>query len=306
MQNNTINAKELKPALSYSEQVQMLQEKHNLIIDNTVRAAGVLKRINYYRLCAYGLTFLDPNDNDKYVDGTTFSDLFALYQFDFHLRHLLLSVLEAFEINLRSKVAYRLAMAYGSEGINNKNNFKATLDKNGLSIYDVLISHLAVSIQRNARKPFVAHHLNKYGGKFPIWASIELFSFGMLSTLFGIMLDKDQKEVAKGFNVYSASLFNGWVCAFLDLRNRCAHNERIYNMPLSQPISILNKDKKIYKPTTNKVFPVIFALKRVTLNKDLWSWFCTGLERLFEAYPVVELKYLGFPEDWKNILLGNF
>lgn len=69
MQNNTINAKELKPALSYSEQVQMLQEKHNLIIDNTVRAAGVLKRINYYRLCAYGLTFLDPNDNDKYGAG---------------------------------------------------------------------------------------------------------------------------------------------------------------------------------------------------------------------------------------------
>ncbi|MGI6739746.1 MAG: Abi family protein [Christensenellales bacterium] len=300
MQNN--NVKPLKQPLNYIEQIKMLQEKHNLIVDDEVIAIEALKQLNYYRLCAYGLTFLDPSDKEKYIYGTSFSDLTQLYQFDFAFRHLLLSVLEAFEINLRSKISYHLAITYGSEGINDKNNFKSIYNKRNELVYDVFISNLQVAIERGKKKPFVAHHLKKYGGKFPVWASIELFSFGMLSTLFGIMMDKDQKAIAIEFGIKSAGLLNGWVRAFLDLRNRCAHNERIYNMPLSQPISLLNKDKKYITTKTNKVFPVVLALKRVTQNKSLWTWFCFELKRLFDVYPVVELKYIGFPYDWETIL----
>ncbi|MDO4803697.1 MAG: hypothetical protein Q4A32_02635 [Lachnospiraceae bacterium] len=46
---------ELKPALTYDEQIDRLINIHNLLIDDAEKAMVIIKRVNYYRLCGYPL-----------------------------------------------------------------------------------------------------------------------------------------------------------------------------------------------------------------------------------------------------------
>ena len=57
--------------------------------------------------------------------------------------------------------------------------------------------NLAREIASNKRSAFVIHHDEHYDGHFPIWAIVELFTFGMLSRFYSDMKTADQKYLAK-------------------------------------------------------------------------------------------------------------
>ena len=46
---------ELKPALTYDEQIIKLIDDHNLKVPNKNFAEEILKKVNYYRLSGYGI-----------------------------------------------------------------------------------------------------------------------------------------------------------------------------------------------------------------------------------------------------------
>lgn len=50
------------------------------------------------------------------------------------------------------------------------------------------------------------HHNIKYGGQFPIWVAVELFTFGMLGSLFDLMRENDQRAVSREYNLSPESL----------------------------------------------------------------------------------------------------
>lgn len=294
--------KPLKQPIPYAEQIERLKTKHGLIIDDEIAAIGVLKRVNYYRLSAYGISLREPGNKDLYLHGTRFDQIYSLYRFDFRLRHLLLVLLESFEIELRSRMSFYLAMTYDSEGFKDAANFIKKPDKDGNDIYQSTMAKLAKAIKDGHRKPCVMHHNAEYGGLFPAWASVELFTFGMLSSLLSIMKPKDKKAVAHQFGIQSIDQFTGWVLGFLEIRNRCAHNDRIYNMPLSTQLAIFPADLPYCCSPQNRVFPAILSLKRVTSDKDLWEWFFNELGYLLEVHPEVDLSCIGFPDSWKKVL----
>ncbi len=64
---------ELKPALTYEEQINRLESVHNLKINNSKSAIEILKRVNYYRLSGYGIGLKDKTDSEKYIPGASFS-----------------------------------------------------------------------------------------------------------------------------------------------------------------------------------------------------------------------------------------
>ena len=70
---------ELKKPLSYEDQLKRLKVDHNLKIDDDEAATGILKRVNYYRLSAYGLGLMRAGDKEKYRDGITLEHIFRLY-----------------------------------------------------------------------------------------------------------------------------------------------------------------------------------------------------------------------------------
>ena len=84
---------ELKQALTYEQQVTRLTE-HNLKISSRESAIAILKKVNYYRLSAYGIGLAKPDDKEQYIDGITLESLYRLYLFDSLLRNQLVHVIE--------------------------------------------------------------------------------------------------------------------------------------------------------------------------------------------------------------------
>lgn len=291
----------LKPALTYDQQITKLVNDHHLKITNTKFAEKILMKINYYRLSGYGIGLKKPNNGEYYQDTITIEQLFNLYCFDSQFKNDLMRTIEQIEIELRTQIAYCLSIKYGPEVLMSETNFVYKTNKQGQSIYSIIINNLNKEIERQKNKPFVKHHIEKYDRQFPIWVSVELMSFGSLSSLFSILKTEDQKNISRYYNTDPKFLKN-WILCLVEVRNICAHYTRLYNMPLKENPR-LYKENLRYRKEQNKIFPVLLIIKRMLKANEQWSSLLKDLKNTFVKYKgSFELAFMGFPQDWEEIL----
>lgn len=292
---------DLKPALTYEQQIIKLKKDHNLKIGDVELAKEILKKVNYYRLSGYGIGLKKRTNKEHYRDSVTMEGLFNLYCFDSQFKNNLIKTIEQIEIELRTQIAYYLSNKYGADVLMQEKYFVHKTDKEGRSIYSIIIANLKKEIKRQRNKPFVKHHIEKYGGKFPIWVSVELMSFGNLSSLFSILQEDDQKEISAYYNTDPKYLKN-WILCLVEVRNICAHYTRLYNMPLKENPRLYTENRK-YKQKQNKIFPVLLIIKRMLNSNGQWDSLLKDLKRTFIKYQgVFYFSYMGFPNNWDEIL----
>lgn len=292
---------ELKPALTYEEQIIKLRNDHNLSITNDEFAEKILKKVNYYRLSGYGIGLKKNTNKEHYKDEVSIENLFNLYCFDSQFKNNLMRTIEQIEIEFRTQIAYHLSIKYGSDVLMNENSFICKKNKDGKSIYSIICENLNKEINRQRNKPFVKHHINKYNGNFPIWVSVELMSFGNLSSLFSILKDEDQKEISTYYNTDPKYLKN-WILCLVEVRNICAHYTRLYNMPLKENPRLYSENEQ-YKGKQNKIFPILLIIKRILNSNDQWESLLRDLKNTFNKYQGdFNYSYMGFPRNWKDIL----
>ncbi len=108
-----------KPALTFEEQLEHLKN-YGLIISDHDSALSQLSTISYYRLSAYWYPFRqrdkDSNITSNFAEGTSFDDVIKLYEFDRHLRLLILDAIERIEVYIRTLITYHLGHSYGAFG----------------------------------------------------------------------------------------------------------------------------------------------------------------------------------------------
>ncbi len=293
---------QLKPALSYDEQIDRLKNVHNLLIPDEKIALEILMRVNYYRLSAYGIGLVKKDDREKFVDGISLEHIYRLYEFDSIFRNNLIHVIEQLEIQLRTQISNYLALKYGSEGYMDSRNFTEKKTKDGSLVYDSVIKSFNKECDHQKKAPFVRHHIEKYEGHFPIWVAIELFTFGNLASLYSIMKIEDRKEISKLYNTDPRYL-GSWILALVEIRNICAHYSRLYNMPLKQTPYLYSEYQEYKSQKRNKVFPALIVIKRMMNGDARWNEFEIQLETLMDKYSdVVKLSFMGFPNEWKKLL----
>lgn len=286
----------VKPARSYEEQARRLLEVHNLDVRNADRARHILSTVNYYRLTTYGKHMRREDNPELFVDGVTLDDLYDLYQFDMGLRHQILPVLEFFEVQLRAKISYHLAMTYGSTGYANAANFR--LDRQSQGSHKSLMNKFRIEVDREDDLAFVRHHQSKYGGKFPVWAAVELFSFGMIAQLYAILIEEDQWAISKQYRLSPEEL-SALIGASVDVRNICAHYGRLYNQVMDDRVILLPK----YTPYENDyVFPILLMLKVAAGGHRVYSDMIRGIRSLTQEFPKADLALCGFPDNWEDVL----
>lgn len=288
----------LKSPKTYEEQIRNLQERHGLVIDDPVKAKEILKTVNYYRLSAYGIDLLDKK-TDKYRDGTSLEQIYSLYQFDSRLRNIISPVIEFVEVKLRSSIAYHLAIKYGAECYRNRAFFDPWVSGvTGKDMFDYFNEHVNEEIKKQSKKPMVVHHVQKYGGHFPIWVVVELLSLGTLSTLYSLMKREDQKVIAQRFNTGYAYV-KSWFAALVEIRNICAHYGRLYNMPLDSLAKLSPKESQY---ANSRLFTDCLALKYIMKGESIWNIFILNLRAIIDECTNVNLKCIGFPENWESLL----
>lgn len=288
----------LKNPKTYEEQIQNLQECHGLVIGDPVKAKEILETVNYYRLSAYGIDLLDKK-TDHYRDGTSLEQIYSLYQFDSRLRNTISPVIEFVEVKLRSYIVYHLAIKYGTECYRDRSFFHPWVSGvTGKDMFDYFNEHVDEEIKKQSKKPMVVHHVQKYGGHFPIWVVVELLSLGTLSTLYSLMKREDQKAIAQKFNTGYAYV-KSWFAALVEIRNICAHYGRLYNMPLDSLAKLSPKESQY---ANSRLFTDCLALKYIMKGESIWNTFILNLRAIIDECPNVNLKCIGFPENWESLL----
>lgn len=262
-----------------------------MCIPDAYQAEKILKRVNYYRLSAYMLTLKEDN---KFYDGVTFEDVYYIYEFDKKLRNMILEVLEGIEIAFRTHIAYELAHKYGPMGYREDTNFQKQ------EYHKEMLGFIEKNISRRQDELFIKHHIDKYGGNFPVWVAIEVMSFGQLSKMFSNLKNEDKKLISTKYYSIAFPFVQNWLYVFSGIRNICAHYGRLYDRTLK----IKPKLDKMAKSRFNdsRIFSVLYALGMLCLNRSEWRSFISGLKGLTEEHSSVNLKMLGFPDDWEKLL----
>lgn len=285
--------KKHQPAITIEEQIDNLKT-NGLVVKDEEYARKILNDISYFRLIkAYSLNL--KVKNGKYYEGVTFEQIVELYLFNANFRQILFPEIEKVEINLRCRIANYFSLKYGPLGYLNENNFENS------EYHSEFLNEIEDELRRNYKTPFVKNFRDNYeDSKLPLYALIEVFSFGTLSKFYKNMISSDKKEIAKLFGV-GYTYLESWLESISYVRNICAHYGRIYNAKLT-------KTPKLYKEYSeagignNRIFGVLICLRQLLIGDSHWNLFVDEIGMLFDKYEDVDIKTMGFVENWKRML----
>lgn len=285
-----------QPPLTVDEQLQNLLDKH-LTIENMDYARELLNDVSYFRIIKAFSLGLKPKNGD-YYEGVTFEQIVQLYKFNCKFRQMLFTVIERIEVNLRCRLANHFSSKYGVLGYKDPAHFADP------TYHAAFLSDIENEVNRNAKSPFVKNFRENYeNGEIPMYALVELFSFGTLSKFFKNMKNEDKKAVAATYGI-GYTYFESWIESIAYVRNLCAHYGRLYNAKLS-------KTPTLYKQYSRagigniRIFGVLLCVSLLVPRDDHWSDFVHQLEDLIHKYPSVKIDTMGFPKNWKEYLLPS-
>lgn len=291
-----------KPAKTFEEQVDILITNHGLLVEDRCRAIVTLSNVNYYHLRGYYIHWMDKPQL-TFLPNKSFDMICSLHDFDEKLRLLVWPLIQRIELRIRTHLAYFLAHQYGPLSYLEESIYSDLLQARES------ISQIQDKINRSS-EPFVKHHRKKYSGELPVWAAVELFSFGNLSKIFKNLTYHDKNCIAKEYYDLDGELVDSYLHSLLCVRNICAHSGRLYNKRLPVPIMISNKNNACISSVISPAFTVyhnnfyamLFAIHDLT-PMTTFQTFLTDLENLMQQYKrVVEPYRLGMPYNWMDAL----
>lgn len=311
-----------KPPLTISQQIEKLKKRH-LIIEDEKQASTDLSIISYYRLRTYSSPFQDNTPDSEHCftrDGITFCQLMDLYNFDKKLRTLIFNELERVEVAMRTTISQVYAEQshdghwFLDEGLFDEKFFQLQTYTNHQTDtifescpFDQMMADFKKDVRRS-NEEFIKLYFENYDSPKlpPSWMSLEVVSFGTLSKMYSMLESSNSKlEVAKRFGLLKEDIFVNWLHAFTELRNCCAHHNRIWNrrfMPIKLSYNtqrpFMSKDE-VKSIRQNKLFAVISALKYIVDIIAPENDFAERIKALlWEPHALVSFEEMGFPERW--------
>ena len=299
-----------KAALRYVAQLQQLKDR-GLIIENDSKALHLLENISYYRLSGYWYPMLaEPKTAHAFKSGSTFNNAFKLYCFDRELRKLILGELEKIEVAIRAKLIYELSHLNGPFWYTNSALF------NNTGLHATTVDKINTEYNRSDEK-FIVDFKQKYQDPMPpSWIMLEVTSFGSLSMLYK-NLKHGRRQIANYFGL-DDSTFQSWFHSIVYLRNVCAHHSRLWSrvMRISPAIPVnprfnflintIIQDPTTGKPNNNRTYfflsMIIYLLNNINPNHT----FKHKLLGLLQAYPMIDVKAMGFPVGWETENIWNW
>lgn len=297
------------------EQIDILVNK-GLVVDDVEATKSILLRENYFFLSGYRHLFMDPIDNKRYLEKTTFKELYSMFLFDRQIRNIIFKNILIVENNLKSILAYVMSKNHGFKENNylNPNNFVRDSRKNR-QIND-LIRKMKRQISVNGKQhTATAHYIINYG-YIPLWVVVKVLSFGIVGELYTILQYQDQKEIADVFGVSIKNMVD-YLPILANYRNLCAHEDICYINRTQKAIDDTKYHKLLYIPINNEeyiygkndLFALVIILKTL-LDPDNFNLFINEisyeLDRLSGKLNVIKIEKvlheMGFPNNYKEIV----
>lgn len=318
------SSRPVKPFLHITGQIALLEQR-GMIVEDQDEASRWLRAVGYYRLSGYSYLFRGPDPSDRhnrldtFVPRAKFREVVALYEFDRHLKTLILNGLERVEVAMRSQIGYTLGQ---HDPLAHKNPalFRSTFKHS---------QWLAKADQRvnrsRGRDAFVDHHIVNYGGDLPIWVLTDVLDFADLSILFSGMVSADQQAITQYFSVTPPAEWSGnklkswrtkpplanWLRHMTVVRNICAHHGRLWNRqltPIGTPaLNGLAGFEGLPPQQIERVYGTICLiafLLRTTSPGSTWTSQVRDLvSRSFAEFEHRTVQEMGFPQGWEQLPL---
>lgn len=300
------------------EQINILKNK-GLVIDDVEQAKEILLRENYFFVSGYRHLFLRNPESKKFLEGTNFREMYALFNFDRQLRNIIFKNVLILENNVKSIIAYNLSKSFGIKEKNYLNPKNFTRDPEKSRQVNDLIKKMKRQIRVNgAQHSATSHYIANYG-YIPPWIVVKVLSFGIVSELYGILKVENQKEIADIFGLGYQDLIS-YLMILSNYRNLCAHEDivfehraqkPIYNNKYHQLLNIPMMDGE-YIYGKEDLFAVIIILKQLLREEDFTlmlneiSYEVDILDGKLNVIPITKvLDKMGFPENYKELARLN-
>ena len=178
------------------EQIEILKDK-GLIINDIEYTKEVLLRENYFFIMGYRHLFLRHDSSRKFIDGTTFDELYSLFVFDRMFRNIIFKNILIVENNYKSIFSYTLSRNYGYKERDYLNVKNFDNDKSRSRQINDLIRKVKRQFSVNGRQHgATSHYMDNYG-YIPLWIGVKVISFGLMSEMFSILKEIGAKIVKK-------------------------------------------------------------------------------------------------------------
>lgn len=212
-----------------------------------------------------------------------------------------MEAIEPVEIAARTAVVDRLSRRCGAFAHAQPGNFKPTFS-HGPWLADVLKE------TERSKETFVSHFKARYEEYplLPIWAAVEIMSFGLLSKLFSGLLTADKAEIARPFGLHPGVL-GSWLHTLVYVRNICAHHARLWNRELAIAPRLPDKDERwqsLHPAHPKRLASVLYLLNSLLTKLPAGRTFVSGwrgrVEALMAQGPDVPRFHesMGLPQDW--------
>ena len=290
----------LPKACSFEQQLEKMKRR-GVIVSDEDAAIRRLRDLNYYRLRGYWLTL---ERDDVFLDNTSFDDIWDIYRLDQGLRRWLWQAIAPIEIKLRTSFAYEFARRCGPAAYLEPKFY------HNHSLFERALENYERERDRAYRHgvAFVVHNMDRYG-KLPVWAAVEVMSFGTLSMFYGnldLAVGTDghglglSESIASAFGTRQRYL-KSWSHHLTTVRNIVAHHGRLYNRSMTIKPRLLRRDSAY---ASGKQFPTFLIVKRLYEQSwpEEWDRLGAELNECIEGCPEVDLDPMGFPPGWKRIL----
>ena len=272
-----------------------------LIIDDIPKAESYLVNIGYFRLSAYFYPLLRlPKTDHVYKAGSTFEQVLNLYRFDKKLRLLIFNEIEKIEIAIRSIMVNTACQHFNdafwitqSQYFYNQNYFNASITEIGLEFH-------------KSKEDFIEHFKNTYSDAYPpAWMIIEILPLGNICRIYKNLRDiRLKKKIARQFGLQPQA-FESWIMTIGGLRNVCCHHNRLWNR--SFPLRVLLPQNTQFlwlnDPSSIDVQRLYFRLciiRYLLLSVSPTNTFKDKLVDLLNKYSCVDIRAMGFTDDWTN------
>ena len=297
------------------EQLEIFRSR-GLIINNEDNAKEILFRENYFFINGYRHLFMRNSKDKKFIDGTTFEELYGVFRFDRKMRNIMFKYILVIENNIKSIISYQLSKKYGYKENNylDPKNFTSDPIKTR-QVHDVL-SKMKRQIRVNGKQHSATmHYINNYG-YIPMWVLVKVLSFGIIAELYSIIKNDDQVMLSEHYKLDTETL-SIYLSLLANFRNLCAHEDILYdhrtqrmipNTEVHYKLNIPLKDDE-YLYGKNDLYALVIIMSKLLSEAEFREFiYEVGYEidivdGIVDTVPLITiLNKIGFPDNWREII----
>lgn len=277
-----------KPHATAAQRVAHLRSR-GLVVKRPNVAARKIDLIGYERLRIYFLSRRQAGvPNRPFRAGTTYQQILRLYECDAMLRDACFAAVGQFELLLRNALSEALSARHGSHPY-----FEHVAFKGAAANLEALQSFMAAYAQTKDQR--AVHYRQTYGDPIlpPIWTMKKFLTFGRAVRIFKNLEGSLRTHVAAQFGVPSDEVFASWLECLVDVRNICAHHDRLFNRSLpKQPQGL----KRAAVPTAprNKLKAILECLDHLLTARGAPMGIVAEVGRIIARFPEVQPAEVGY------------